>query len=164
MQLFVGVWPPPRVQRLLADYPRPDRPDLRWSTPAQWLVKIRPLGHVPDRIVPALEQTLREELDGAPRVRARLASPLHGEWLRSPVTGLEELKEVIFEVTEALVPRTHPHNEWTTHVVLARGRSPKDLVAPLNTSWTVSSVSLAKAVRTRGGPGYEDLASFPLGR
>jgi 2'-5' RNA ligase len=163
VQLFVGVWPTPKVQKTLAGYPRPEMPGLRWSTPSQWLVAIRPLGHVPDRVVPALEEALRHELDGAPRLRASLGTPLHGEWLRAPVTGLEELQEVVFEVTEPLVPRTHPHNPWTTNLVLARGRSPKELVAPLSASWTVSSVSLARAVRSRPGPGYEDLLALPLG-
>src|SRR5439155_22278691 len=121
MQLFVGVWPPPRVQKILSDYPRPERNDLRWSTPTQWLVKIRPLGHVADRVVPEVTETLREELDGAPKPRASLETPLHGAWLRSPVTGIEDLVEVVFEATEPLVPRTHPHNEWTAHLVLARG-------------------------------------------
>ncbi len=164
MQLFVGVWPPPKVQKLLSEYPRPKREGLRWSTPPQWLIKIRPLGHVADRIVPELIDTLGEELYGAPRVKVALDTPLHGEWLRSPVTGLDELVDVVFEVTEPLVPRTHPNNDWSAYLVLARGRSPKDLVAPLAASWTVTSVVLAKATRSNDGPGYEDVATFPLGR
>ena len=164
MQLFVGVWPSPKVRETLSEYPRPKRDGVRWSTPSQWLVKIRPLGHVADRIVPELVETLREELDGAPRVKVSLGTPLHGEWLRSPVNGLDELVDVVFEVTEPLIPRTHPHNEWVPHLVLARGRSPKELVAPLAASWTVASVSLAKATRTREGAGYEDVVTFPLGR
>jgi 2'-5' RNA ligase len=164
MQLFVGVWPPPKVQELLSVYPRPKREGLRWSTPSQWIITIRPLGHVADRIVPDLIETLGEELDGAPRVKVSLGTPLHGEWLRAPVNGLDELIDVVFEVTEPLVPRTHPNNEWSAHLVLARGRSPKELVAPLVASWTVTSVSLARAARSKDGPGYEDVATFPLGR
>jgi 2'-5' RNA ligase len=163
VQLFVGVWPPPRIQKVLRAYPRPERNGVRWSTPSQWLVNIRPLGHVADRLVPSLIETLRAELDGAPRVKVSLGTPLHGEWLRAPVTGLDELLQVVFEVTEPLVPRTHPHNEWTAHLVLARGRSPRDLVAPLAGSWTATEVSLAKATRSREGPGYEDVETFPLG-
>jgi 2'-5' RNA ligase len=164
VQLFVGVWPPPKVRNVLSAYPRPKRDGLRWSTPSQWLITIRPLGHVADRIVPELVETLAAELDGAPRTKVSLGTPLHGEWLRSPVHGLDALLDVVFEVTEPLVPRTHPHNDWTAHLVLARGRSPKDLVAPLAASWTATSVSLAKATRSKEGPGYEDIATFPLGR
>ena len=163
MQLFVGVWPPPRIQKVLRDYPRPERSGVRWSTPSQWLITIRPLGHVADRLVPSLIETLGAELDGAPKAKVSLETPLHGEWLRAPVTGLDDLMEVVFEVTEALVPRTHPNNAWTANLVLARGRSPKELVAPLTGSWTVASVSLAKATRSREGPGYEDVETFPLG-
>lgn len=163
MQLFVGVWPPPKVQKVVSEYPRPKRDGLRWSTPSQWLVTIRPLGHVSDHVVPDLIDTLRDELDGAPKVKLSLGTPLHGDWLRAPVTGLEELLDVVFEVTEPLVPRTHPHNTWDPTLVLARGRSPKDLVVPLDASWTATSVSLAKAIRSKDGPGYEDVATFPLG-
>jgi 2'-5' RNA ligase len=163
MQLFVGVWPPPKVRQLLSEYPRPKRDGLRWSTPSQWLITIRPLGHVADRVVSDLIETLHEELEGAPTLKASLGTPLHGEWLRSPVTGLEDLLEVVFEVTEPLVPRTHFHSEWAAHLVLARGRSPRELVAPLAASWTVKSVSLAKATRSKEGPGYEDVSTFPLG-
>ena len=161
MQLFVGVWPSAKVRQALSGYPRPGRPGLRWSTPSQWLVKLRPLGHVPDRIVPGLIETLTAELEGAPRLRATLQTPLPGEWLRCPVRGLEELQELVFEVTEPLVPRTHPHND--AHLVLARGRSPRELVAPLSCSWSVSSVSVAQAVRTPEGPGYGDVAVVQLG-
>lgn len=164
MRLFVGIWPPLKVHEVLAAYPRPERPGLRWSTPLQWLVTIRPLGHVADRVVPDLVATLGEELDGAPKAQATLEAPIHGEWLRCPVTGLGELLEAVFEVTEPIVPRTHPHKNWTPTLVLARGRSPKELAAPLSASWTVNMVSLAKASRTAEGPGYEDVATFELGR
>ena len=162
MQLFVGTWPPPKVQRVLSDYPRSNLAGLRWSMPSQWLINIRPLGHVPAPLVPQLVETLQDELDGAPRTKATLESPLHGEWLRSPVSGLEELQGAVFEVTEPLVPGTHPHNEWAANLVLARGRAPKELVAPLSVSWTVTSICLAKATRSKDGPGYEDVATIRL--
>jgi 2'-5' RNA ligase len=164
VQVFVGLWPPPKVCRALADYPRPGRDGLRWSTPSQWLIPLRPLGHVRDAVVPGLIETLAEELEGAPAVEVGLGTPPHGEWLRSPVTGAEELQEVVFEVTEPLVPRTHPHKDWQAQLVLARGRSPKDLVVPLDLKWKAASLSLARATRSREGPGYEDVATFPLGR
>ena len=71
MQLFVGVWPPPRVQKLLSDYPRPNRNGVRWSTPSQWLVKLRPLGHVADRVVPDSDLRVGGEghpIEGRPRL------------------------------------------------------------------------------------------------
>lgn len=164
MQLFVGVWPPPKVQRVLSTYPRPAGGGLRWSTPSQWLVNVRPLGHVADSLVPELLDTLRFELDGAPGPTATLQTPRHGEWLRAPVAGLDELRDVVFEVTTPIVPITHPGAKpWEVVLVLARGRSPRELVRPLSASWTVGEVVLARATRTPDGPGYETVESFPLG-
>ena len=48
-RLFVAVRPTPEVVALLAALERPAVPGVRWSTPEQWLVKLRPLGHVADR-------------------------------------------------------------------------------------------------------------------
>ena len=161
-QLFVGVWPSPKVVQVLADYPRPK--DHGWSTPQQWLAQVRPLGHVTDdAIVAQLVETLRFELDGMPKPKAKLETPKHGEWLRTPVSGLEELTEVVFEVTEPIVPRTHPNNPWEVAIVLSRSRSPKELVHPLSASWTVGEVVLAKGTRSKAGHGYETVESFRLG-
>jgi len=164
MRLFVGTWPPPKVQRQLIDYPRPELSGLRWSTPSQWLVVIRPLGHVPDALVEPLITALHDGLDGVPTVTASVGTPRHGEWVQAPVSGLEELLEVVFEATEPLVPVTHPHNPWSAHLVLARGRTKGFELAPLAASWTVRSVVVAKAARTDEGPGYDDVAALPLGK
>jgi 2'-5' RNA ligase len=164
VQLFVGTWPPPKVQSVLASYPRPGIEGMRWSTPSQWLVVIRPLGHVADGIVPELTMVLEEELSGAPTLKVSLGSPRRGEWLPAPVQGLDDLVDDVFAATEHLVPVTHPQNRWTTNLVLARGRSRTYEPEPLEASWTVNSVVLARAVRTAEGPGYETIASFRLGR
>jgi hypothetical protein len=65
-RLFVAVRPPPHVVALLAALERPAVPGVRWSVPEQWLVKLRPLGHVDGRVVPAPGDALEAELDGAP--------------------------------------------------------------------------------------------------
>src|SRR4030095_14558559 len=49
MRLFVAVWPPPAVVGVLSELERPEAPGLRWSVPEQWMVKLRPLGHVDPR-------------------------------------------------------------------------------------------------------------------
>jgi hypothetical protein len=49
-RLSVAVRPPPDVVALLASLERPAIPGVRWSAPAQWLVKLRPLGHVDGRV------------------------------------------------------------------------------------------------------------------
>lgn len=166
LQLFVGVWPPPRVQKVIADYPRPKVTDVRWSTPSQWLVKLRPLGHVAGALVPQLIETLRFELDGAPKVKVSMgpaATRFGGAWLHAPVQGLDDLGAVIFEVTEALIPVTHPQ-PFSADLVLARAtKCPPELVQPISASWTVGEICLAKGTRSKDGPGYEDVEVFALG-
>jgi hypothetical protein len=164
VQLFVGSWPPPKVRAVLSHYPRPAVEGMRWSTPSQWLVVIRPLGHVADDLVPDLTTAIEAGIAGTPAVRASLDSPRRGEWLEAPVRGLEELVDEVFEATQHLVPVTHPHKRWGTHLVLARGRSRIYEPQPLAAAWTVATVVLAGAVRSHDGPGYETIITFRLGR
>jgi 2'-5' RNA ligase len=165
-RLFVALRPPPEVVALLASFERPAVPGVRWSVPDQWLVKLRPLGHVDGRVVPALRDALEAELDGAPAVACRLGPAtrrLGGQWLGAPVGGLDDLAAVVFEATQELVPVTHPQ-PFQADVVLARGRVPRELAGrPVAGSWTARSVSL---LADRSAPGvvrFEELAAFPLG-
>ena len=108
-RLFVAVRPPPEVVALLSALDRPALPGVRWSLPEQWLVKLRPLGQVDERVVPALRDALGAELDGAPAVACRLGPVtrrLGGQWLGAPVHGLDELAAVVFEATQELA--TYP--------------------------------------------------------
>ncbi|HEX3211954.1 MAG TPA: hypothetical protein VH016_05265 [Actinomycetota bacterium] len=164
-RLSVAVRPPPEVVALLSALDRPALPGVRWSLPEQWLVKLRPLGQVDERIVPALRDALGAELDGAPAVACRLGPVtrrLGGQWLGAPVHGLDDLAAVVFEATQELDPVTHPQ-PFQADLVLARGRVPRELAGrPVAGSWTARSVSL---VADRSGPGtprFEDLASYPL--
>jgi 2'-5' RNA ligase len=164
-RLFMAVRPPPEVVALLSALDRPALPGVRWSLPEQWLVKLRPLGQVDERVVPALRDALGAELDGAPAVACRLGPVTRrvgGQWLGAPVHGLDELAAVVFEATQELVPVTHPQ-PFQADLVLARGRVPRELAGrPVTGSWTARSVSL---VADRSGPGtprFEELASYPL--
>ena len=164
-RLSVAVRPPPEVVALLSALDRPALPGVRWSLPEQWLVKLRPLGQVDERVVPALRDALGAELDGAPAVACRLGPVtrrLGGQWLGAPVHGLDDLAAVVFEATQELVPVTHPQ-PFQADLVLARGRVPRELAGrPVAGSWTARSVSL---VADRSGPGtprFEELASYPL--
>lgn len=159
MQLFVGAWAP---QDALTDYPRAAFADLRWSTPSQWLVTLRPLGHVDDATAALVADALAAELDGAPGATATVTAVERDGWLMARVGGLDELRDVVFEATLPVVPATH-RTTWQPSVVLARGRTPKEAIAALDASWPVGEVVLARATRTAEGPGYETVASFPLG-
>jgi 2'-5' RNA ligase len=164
-RLFVATWPPPEVVGLLSALDRPELPGVRWSTPEQWLVKVRPLGHVDERVAPLLRDVLEAELDGAPAVPCRLGPAtrrLGGQWLGVPVHGLDDLAAVVFEVTEELVPVTHPQ-PFQADVVLARGQVPKELAGrPVSASWTARSVSLVADRSSPQAIRYEDLTVVPL--
>jgi 2'-5' RNA ligase len=154
------------VVAVLAAFDRPALTGVRWSTPEQWLVKLRPLGYVDDQVVPSLVEVLQAELDGAPPVRCVLGPAtrrLGGQWLGAPVAGLDELATVVFEATGELVPVTHPQ-PFQADLVLARGRVPKELAGrPVAASWTARAVALVADRSSPGAARYEDLASFPLG-
>jgi hypothetical protein len=110
-RLSVATWPPPDVMATLSKLERPPVPGVHWSTPEQWMVKVRPLGYVDDRTVPLLVDALKAELDGAPAVECVLdpaTRRIGGQWLGAPVAGLDDLAAVVFEATEGLVPVTHP--------------------------------------------------------
>jgi hypothetical protein len=66
-QLFVGVWPSAAAVQALRAYPKPGD---GWVDEGQWLVNVRPLGHVTDAVAAALLDVLRFELDGMPPPKA----------------------------------------------------------------------------------------------
>lgn len=164
--MSVSLWVPAAVAQALLRLDRPASPGIHWSTPEQWMIKLRPLGHVDARIVPDLSAVLEAELDGAPAPRCVLGPEtrrLAGQWLGAPVEGLDDLAAVIFDVTADLVPITHPQ-PFQAHVVLARGRVPMQLAGqPIAASWVARSVSLVADRSSPRGPRFEDLAVFPLG-
>ena len=164
-RLSVAIRPPRAILDRIAALPRAPHPGLNWSVPEQWLVKLRPLGHVDGRVVPALRDALGAELDGAPAAACRLGPAtrrLGGQWLGVPVTGLDDLSAVVFEATEELVPVTHPQ-PYQADLVLARGRVPSGLAGrPVAGFWTARSVSLLADRSAPGRVRFEELASFPL--
>jgi hypothetical protein len=91
----------------------------------QQMIKLRPLGHVHDRLVPALQAAREAELDGAPAVEACSTCGRVG-WravARRPVAGLDDLAAAAFAATEPLVPVTRPQPVQADSV-LGRGRVP----------------------------------------
>ncbi len=165
-RLSVALWPPPAVVAVLAQLERPRVHDVRWSTPAQWMVKVRPLGHVDDRLVPDLVDALEDGLAGAPAADCTLGPAtrrMAGQWLGVTVRGLDEVAAAVFEASESVVPVTHPQ-PFTADVVLARGHVPADLAgAPLQAAWTARSLHLVADRSAPHAARFEDLAVLPLG-
>ena len=129
VRLSFAVRPADGVLSILTAMPRPHIQDVVWSRPEQWIVKLRPLGHVAAQLQHPLIEAVQAELAGAPAARARLGPAtrrLAGQWLAVPVAGLDDLAAEIFLATEPLVPVTHPQ-PFQAHLVLARGRAPAHL-------------------------------------
>lgn len=165
MRLSFAVRPPEHVTAALAAVPRPETARVGWSVPELWIVKLRPLGHVPESVVPDLVEVVEAALDGAPTVEATagpMAQRIGGDWLALPVYGLAELGAEIFAASEPLVPVTHPQ-PFRADLVLARGHVPKDLRVELTVSWTVREVLLVADRSAPGRPRLEDLARIPFG-
>jgi hypothetical protein len=149
----------------VAALPRPPLPDVTWSLPERWIIKVRPLGHVPPVLVDPLLDVLGEELEGAPPVECRLGPATvryAGQWLAVPVSGLEELGEVVFAATTSLVPVTHPQ-PFSTDLSLATGRVPRELGGvPLSATWTADRLVLVADRSAPGRPNLVDLGVIPL--
>ncbi|MFZ1489732.1 MAG: 2'-5' RNA ligase family protein, partial [Ilumatobacteraceae bacterium] len=55
--MFVAVWPPAEVRRMLAALERDERVGIRWTTPAEWHVTLAFLGDVdPGQVASALAE------------------------------------------------------------------------------------------------------------
>ncbi len=165
-RLSIAIRPPRIVLDRIAALPRPPRPGLNWSMPEQWIVKLRPLGHVPDRLIGPLGDALTAALDGAPAPECLLGPATvrpGGQWLYAPVAGLDELADEVFAATEHLVPVTHPQ-PYVGALVLARGRVPADVAgAPVDAAWQADTAALVADRSAPGRPRLVDLVTLPLG-
>jgi len=165
VRLSFAVRPPEDVVSVLSAMPRPQTENVVWSRPEQWIVKLRPLGHVPVAFQQPLIEAVQGEVDGAEPVRVSLGpvtQRLAGQWLGVPVAGLDELAELVFASTAAIVPVTHPQ-PFRADLVLARGRVPKDLAGvEVRADWTVTELLLVADHSAPGRPRLDDLARIRL--
>lgn len=167
VRLSVAVRPPGEVVAVLVAFARPPLAGVVWSAPEQWIVKVRPLGHVDDTLVGPLLDVLDAELDGAPEAHCVLG-PLTvrrgGQWVAAPVAGLDDVAAAVFDATAELVPVTHPRPHHAD-VVLARGRAPRELAGlPIQAAWTAGEVLLVADRSAPGRPRLVDVGRIGLGR
>ncbi len=164
VRLHVVTWPSAEARLALAALARPPTPGVVWASPELLMVKLRPLGHVPEELWAPLEDSLVAALDGVPAARCILG-PTTRRWseaLIAPVTGLDDLAAEVFEATEPLVPVTHPQ-PFQANVVLARGNVPRELAgARLDAAWTATSVAVVADRSSPRGPRFEEVAMVPL--
>lgn len=139
---------------------------VRWSLPPQWMVKVRPLGHVADRLVGPLAGSLAAALAEARPVTCVLGPAtrrLGGQWLGVPVSGLGDLANVVFDATVDLVPVTHPQ-PFQADIVIARGRVPREVAGEgIEAEWVARTVALVADRSAPGRPRFDNLAEFRLG-
>lgn len=167
VRLAVALRPPAEVCAAVAAFERPELPRVTWSVPAQWIVRLRPLGHVDEGLVGPLLDALDAELDGAPHTRCVLGPVtvrLAGQWIAAPVAGLGDLGAAVFDATAELVPVTHPQ-PFRADLVLARGHAPKGLAGlPLSATWTATELLLVADRSAPRRPRFDDLGRIELGR
>ncbi len=170
MRLFVAVWPPAHVVDVLAGIPRPDVSGVRWTTPGQWHVTLRFLGHVADGGLAEVTGTFgRIDVGSAGPVTADLgpATTCLGRGiLQVPVEGLDELARATVEGT-AGVGQPPDDRPFRGHLTLARARGRRgDLRrlrgTPLAARWKVAELTLVASTPHREGSRYEVVASLPL--
>jgi hypothetical protein len=164
-RLSVAVRPSQAVVDRIATLPRPPHPGLHWSEPERWIVKLRPLGHVPEHLVGPLGDALGAALDGAPAPECVLGPRTvrgSGQWLYAPVDGLDELSDEVFAATEHLVPVTHPQ-PYRGFLVLATGRVPAEVGGePVDGTWRPDEIALVADRSAPGRPRLVDLLTLPL--
>jgi 2'-5' RNA ligase len=172
MRCFAAVWPGSEAAAALARLARPPLPGLRWSTPDQWHVTLRFFGELAPAEVDAAAAAL-----GA--LAARQDQPVVAEagpatrflgtgliiW---PVEGLAPLAREAGRATGHL-GEPPPDRPFLGHLTLARAgrgaawRDRTDLLAPLASSWTVTSLSLVRSDLGPAGARYHPVAEYPFG-
>jgi hypothetical protein len=128
------------------------------------MVEARPLGHVAAPIVARVVEVRTDELDGAPTARCT-AGPLTrcpGGQLGVPVAGLDELADVVFDVTAPVGPVTPAAVPGRRRARLGHGAQGARW-RPLHPAWRAWEVVLVAGRSSARGPRFEDVARFPLG-
>jgi 2'-5' RNA ligase len=165
-RLSVAIWPPPEIIRIVGGLRREPLRDVRWSLPEQWLLKLRPLGHVADSLAGPLIEALAAELaDAEPPtcVLGPATRRIGGQRLGVPVSGVDDLSAVVFDATVDLVPVTHPQ-PFQADIVIARGRVPASLAGEtIEGEWAARTAALVADRSAPGRPRFDNLAEFRLG-
>jgi 2'-5' RNA ligase len=167
VRLFVAAMPSEDVLDVIAALPRPDHPDLRWTTRDQWHVTLRFLGAIddPTPVADALDATeLGDPRDVrlGPAVRA-----LGTNIVCVPVKGLDDVANQVMAAT-ADIGEAPPKRAFRGHLTLARRRHGRGSLrrftgAPVDASWSCTSVALVRSHLHPRGARYDVIYQFSLG-
>jgi 2'-5' RNA ligase len=166
--MFVAVWPDDATLERLSELDLGPTEGLRPVLPGQWHITLRFLGDVGVGLVPTLVHALRT-------AATELPDSIHCEvgpstaWfggdrvLQIPVTGLNEVSEVVHRATLGVVPDAHHGSPtFTGHLTVARAGKHR-LTVPVRTalagipfaaSFEVESLDLVHSQLSTEGPRY----------
>jgi RNA 2',3'-cyclic 3'-phosphodiesterase len=154
VRLFLAVWPPATVVDALHRLPRPDHPDLRWTTAEQWHVTLQFLGERDGP--PALPPSTW--LPAADAVLGPSTRRINRQVLVVPVAGLDDLASAVGH-----------DGRFTGHLTLARARGRASVPAalagmPIEGRWSIDEVTVVRSHLGRGPARYEVLERTPVRR
>ena len=157
-RLFVAVWPPDYVLRVLAEMPRPAVDGLRWTKPERLHVTLRFLGQCDE--APVAAALAAADLPPARVVLGPRVKRLGRGVLMVPAHGLDELAAAVEAAIAGLdLPPADHH--FTGHLTVARfkRKPPPGYRSTLEAAFTVKEVAL---VRTEPSGTYTDVRHFEL--
>lgn len=167
MRLFVALQPPPQVVDVLAAFPRPTLPGVRWTGEDQWHVTLRFLGEADaSEAEAALRRTVLPPRPTA--VLGDVTERFGREILYVPVVGVEELAAAVV-VSTADVGEPPPDRPFAAHLTLARARRGRGDVRPAagarlqrTAHWEVDEVTLVAGRLEPSGARYSVVCRVPL--
>lgn len=175
MRVFVAVVPPPEAVAELTAAVAPVRRDLRgvrWTSPEQWHLTLAFLGEVDEETLDGVQAGLAAvAAGGAPVELALSGAGRFGErvlWtgLAGDTDGLATLAAGVAAAVRAAGVALEDR-PFRAHLTLARGRggvsglgqAVRALAGFAGRPWRAEALHL---VRSRPGPAYDDLATWPL--
>lgn len=153
----------------MAGLDRPSVTGLRWTTPQQWHVTLRFLGHVDDArpVVEALAGVGRRGPGPVDAVLGPATGRFDQRILHVPVGGLEGVAGEVIAAT-AHLGRPPEDRPFAGHITLARvARGARVDLRPLagmpvSGTWTVTDVCLVESHLSSAGARYEVVGRVPL--
>lgn len=162
VRLFVAIWPPDDVLDRLTDIERPKDRGVKWVAQENLHITLRFLGDADEVEVAArLDETL---LPGATAVVGPAFDLLGERALISPVTGVDELAEVVRQSLRGLGAEPEP-KRFHGHITVARlarnARPRRSAGRPFEASFSVAEVALVASTLHETGAVYDTVATWP---
>jgi 2'-5' RNA ligase len=161
-RLFVAIWPPDEVLDRLADVERPKDQGVKWVPQESLHVTLRFLGNADETEVAARLDDLL--LPAATAVVGPAFDLLGERSLISPVTGVDELAEVVHTALRGL--GTEPERRrFQGHITVARlartARPMRSAGRRFDATFEVTEVALVASTLSDTGAIYDTITTWP---